>query len=122
MPNNISENDFNAFKPFLKQEKYNFTTETSIALKNVLEVAKKEKIDVSISKEYALLLSAIDKSMEQEINTNKKEISKLLLEELIIRFQYREGLYKNYAQNNVEIIKAKSVLNDEAGYKLLLKK
>ena len=79
MPNNISENDFNAFKPFLKQEKYNFTTETSIALKNVLEVAKKEKIDVSISKEYALLLSAIDKSMEQEINTNKKEISKRCL-------------------------------------------
>jgi carboxyl-terminal processing protease len=122
LPNNISDADFNAFKLFLKQEKYNFATETSLALKKVLETAKKEKIENGISKEYALLQTAIEKSMNEEIIANKKEIIKLLYDELIIRFQYREGLYLNYTQNNSEINKAKSILNNELEYKKILKK
>ena len=122
IPNNISEADFNAFKQFLKQDKYNFATETSLALKKVLETAKKEKIDGGISKEYALLQTAIEKSMNEEILTHKKEILKLLYDELIIRFQYRDGLYLNYTQNNAEINKAKSILNNETEYKKILKK
>ncbi|MFT6637827.1 MAG: carboxyl-terminal processing protease [Flavobacterium sp.] len=122
LPNNISEGDFNAFKQFLKQEKYNFATETSLALKKVLETAKKEKIETGITKEYALLQAAIEKSMNDEIVSNKKEIIKLLYDELIIRFQYRDGLYLNYTQNNTEINKAKTILNNELEYKKILKK
>lgn len=122
LPNNISDADFNTFKQFLKQDKYNFATETSLALKKVLETAKKEKIDGGISKEYALLQTAIEKSMNEEILTHKKEILKLLYDELIIRFQYRDGLYLNYTQNNAEINKAKSILNNETEYKKILKK
>jgi carboxyl-terminal processing protease len=122
LPNSITETDFNAFKQFLKQDKYNFATETSLALKKVLENAKKEKIDSGISKEYALLQTAIEKSMNEEVIANKKEILKLLYDELIIRFQYREGLYLNYTQNNTEINKAKSILNNETEYKKILKK
>lgn len=122
LPSNISEVDFNAFKQFLKQDKYNFATETSLALKKVLETAKKEKMESGISKEYALLQTAIEKSMNKEILTHKKEILNLLYDELIIRFQYREGLYLNYSQNNTEINKAKSILNNETEYKTLLKK
>lgn len=120
LPTAISDQDFNAFKTFLKQEKYNFTTETSLALKNVMEVAKKEKIENAINKEYLLLLAAVAKSADQEIEANKAEISKLLLEELIIRFNYREGLYQNYAQSNFEINTAKNILNNDTEYKLLL--
>lgn len=121
LPSNLSEADFNAFKQFLKQEKYNFATETSLALKKVLETAKKEKIENGISKEYALLQTAIEKSMNEEIVTHKKEILKLLYDELIIRFQYRDGLYQNYTKNNIEINKAKGILNNETEYKKLLK-
>ena len=39
----ITEADFTAFKTFIKQENYSLETETEIALKNVLEKAKKEK-------------------------------------------------------------------------------
>ena len=88
----------------------------------MLETAKKEKIENGISKEYALLQTAIEKSMNEEIIANKKEIIKLLYDELIIRFQYREGLYLNYTQNNSEINKAKSILNNELEYKKILKK
>ena len=122
LPKNISDADFDAFKVFLKQDKYSLTTETGLALKKVLETAKKEKIDSGITKEYDLLQTAIDKSMNEEIIAHKKEITKLLYDELIIRFQYRDGLYQNYSQNNAEINKAKSILNNETEYKKLLQK
>ncbi len=122
LPKNISDADFDAFKAFLKQDKYSLTTETGLALKKVLETAKKEKIDSGITKEYDLLQTAIDKSMNEEIIAHKKEITKLLYDELIIRFQYRDGLYQNYSQNNAEINKAKSILNNETEYKKLLQK
>jgi carboxyl-terminal processing protease len=60
--------------------------------------------------------------MNDEIVSNKKEIIKLLYDELIIRFQYRDGLYLNYTQNNTEINKAKTILNNELEYKKILKK
>ena len=60
--------------------------------------------------------------MNEEIITHKKEILKLLYDELIIRFKYRDGLYLNYTQNNAEINKAKSILNNETEYKKILKK
>lgn len=122
LPNNLSETDFNAFKEFLKQDKYKFATESSIAAKKVLEAAKKENIEASITKEYTLLQNAIEKSMNDEVVANKKEILKLLYDELIIRFQYREGLYLNYTKNNAEINKAKSILNNELEYKKILNK
>lgn len=121
LPTSISESDFTAFKTFLKQEKYSFSTETSNALKKVIEVAKKEEIDAAINKEYQLLLASVEKSTEQAINAQKSEINKLLLEELIIRFNYREGLYQNFTQNNIEINTAKNILNNETEYRLLLK-
>ena len=60
--------------------------------------------------------------MNEEILTHKKEILNLLYDELIIRFQYRDGLYLNYTQNNTVINKAKSILNNETEYKTILKK
>lgn len=60
--------------------------------------------------------------MNDEVVANKKEILKLLYDELIIRFQYREGLYLNYTKNNAEINKAKSILNNELEYKKILNK
>ena len=118
----ITEADFTAFKTFIKQEKYSLETETEIALKNVLEKAKKEKIDGVISSQYEALQQALLKSEEEEITKNKTEITRLLQEELLIRYQYREGLYQFFAENNIEIKRAQAVLANKTEYSSILKK
>ncbi|MFD2892190.1 S41 family peptidase [Flavobacterium chuncheonense] len=117
----VSESDFNNFKTFIKQDKYSLDTETELALKNVLEKAKKEQIQDDINTAYEQLHAALVKSEEAEVSKYKNEIVKLLQEELIIRNQYREGLYTFYTQNNTEIKRAKTILNDATAYKALLK-
>jgi carboxyl-terminal processing protease len=117
----FSDADFQDFKQFLKTGKYTFDTETELALKNTLAVAKKEKIDESIISEYQQLLTALQKSENNLLDKNKAEIKNLILDEIITRYQYQEGLYQYYLKNNSEIKKAVSVLNSSSEYKTILK-
>ena len=117
----ISDADFADFKAFLKREKFSFDTETELALKNTLEKAKKEKIDVAITTQYDQLMSAIQKSEEALLDKNQKEIKKLILDEIIKRYQYKEGLYQYYTKSNPEIIKATTLLANKAEYSKILK-
>ena len=118
----VSDTDFANFKTYLKQEKISLDTETNKALKNVLESAKKEKIDTEIAAEYKQLELALERNQDLALDKNKDQIKKLLQEELIIRYQYREGLYTFYTKNNTEIEKAIALLNNTSQYKSILKK
>ncbi|MFV8268998.1 S41 family peptidase [Flavobacterium sp. GT2N3] len=117
----ISDSDFLDFKQFLKVQKFTFDTETELALKNTLAIAKKEKIEESILVEYQQLLTALQKSETVLLDKNQKEIKNLILNEIIKRYQYQEGLYQYYIKNNSEIKKSVSILNNSSEYKTILK-
>ena len=117
----INDADFMAFKAFLKTEKFSFDTETELALKKTLAIAKKEKLDTSVALEYQQLLSALQKSEENQLNQNQREIKNLILDEIIKRYQYKEGLYLYYTKNNAEIKKAIGILNNQLEYNNILK-
>lgn len=116
----ISDADYLDFKQFLKVQKFSFDTETELALKNTLAVAKKEKLDESILAEYQQLLAALQKSENALLDKNHKEIKNLMVDEIIKRYQYQEGLYQYYTKNNSEIKKSLSILNN-VEYKTILK-
>ncbi|HEX9981595.1 MAG TPA: S41 family peptidase [Flavobacterium sp.] len=117
----ITDADFADFKQFLKRTKFSFDTETEIALKNTLAAAKREKIDAGITAEYQQLLNSLQKNEEIQLNSNQKEIKNLLLDEIIKRYQYKEGLYQYYTKNNSEIRKAIGILDNSAEYNKILK-
>jgi carboxyl-terminal processing protease len=112
--------DFLNFKQFLKNQKVSFDTETEQALKNTLAVAKKEKLDETISTEYEQLLAALQKSEETLLDKNQEEIKGLIIDEIIKRYQYQEGFYQYYMKTNSEIKKSVRILNDSLDYKKIL--
>ncbi|MDV6167776.1 S41 family peptidase [Flavobacterium sp. DG1-102-2] len=118
----VTDADFEALKESLKKDNFQFDTETEKSLKAVMESAKKEKIDAGIKVQYDQLLAALQKSEETELNSNKNEIKELLLDELIKRYQYKEGLYKYYTTSNTEIKKSAALLANTAEYNKLLAK
>jgi carboxyl-terminal processing protease len=118
----ITDADYADFKNFLKAKKISFDTDTELALKKTLQTAKKEKIDDAISTEYSALMAAIQKSEESQLSNNQKEIKNLMLDEIIKRYQYKEGLYNYYIKNNFEIKKSVSILENSAEYNKILKK
>jgi carboxyl-terminal processing protease len=117
---NLSDADYADFKSFLKKEKISFDTETELALKTTLEKAKKEKIDETINVQYNQLMVALQKSEETLLDKNQKEIKKLILDEIIIRYRYKEGLYEYNTKNNFEIAKANAILANPTEYNKIL--
>jgi carboxyl-terminal processing protease len=117
----FSNTDYQNFKQYLKTQNISFNTETELALKNTLAVAKKEKIDATISTEYQQLFAALQKSEETLLDKNQEEIKNLIVDEIIKRYQYQEGLYHYYINNNSEIKKAITILNNVTEYKNILK-
>ena len=118
----LTDVDFIEFKKFLKSQNFYFDTKTDLALKDLFEVAKKEKIDTAIKLQYDLLLASLQKAEDLEVDKNKPEILDLLRDEIIIRNQYKEGLYIYYTKNNSEIKKATQLLNNTVEYNNILKK
>lgn len=117
----VSDADFSEFKAFLKKQNFSFDTETEVALKKALETAKKEKVDVAIATEFQQLQAALNRSEDVQLNQNAKEIKALMVDEIIKRYQYREGLYQYYTKSNSEIKKAVSILNNMPEYNKILK-
>lgn len=116
----ITDANLADFKAYIKKEKININTETEIALKSMLEKAKKDNVDTAIASEYQQLLTAVQKSEETMIDKNAKEIKNLLLDEIIKRYQYKEGLYQYYIKNNAEVKKAVTLLNDKTAFSKIL--
>jgi carboxyl-terminal processing protease len=117
---NYSNDDYQNFKQFLKTQNVSLDTETELALKNTLAMAKKEKIDTAIITEYEQLLLALQKSEELLLDKNQEEIKSLIIDEIIKRYQYQEGLYRYYLKNNSEIQKSLIILNNSVQYKKIL--
>jgi carboxyl-terminal processing protease len=68
------------------------------------------------------LAIALQKSEENQLTKNQKEIKNLLVDEIIKRYQYKEGLYQYYTKNNSEIKKAVALLANASEYNKILKK
>ncbi|RTY92601.1 S41 family peptidase [Flavobacterium sp. RSP46] len=117
----ISDVEYLEFKQFLKTQKFSFDTETELALKNTLAMAKKEKLEESILVEYQQLSVALQKSKNALLDKNQKEIKNLMVDEIIKRYQYQEGLYQYYIKNNSEIKRAITILNSNMEYQSILK-
>lgn len=118
----ITDADYAEFKAFLKSEKFSMDTETETALKKTIEAAEKENIDAEIKNEYNNLLNALHQSEDRMLVKQQKEIKNLILDEIILRNQYKEGLYKYYIKNSAEIIKATALLNNSLEYNKILSK
>lgn len=115
------ENDYKNFMDFLKEKKFDYTSESESLLQKSLENAKDENTDKSVMKSYENLLAEINKNQQQLLIDKKAEITTAITSEIIKRYFYMEGLYNFYIENNPEILKSKEILNDLNQYNKILK-
>jgi len=78
--------------------------------------AEKDGLKEELAKAYSNLQQSIDDSKSQEIDDKKNEIKNALVDEIVKRYFYREGLYEYHILNNDEIAEAIAVLQDSNRY------
>jgi len=117
----LNDADFSDFIDYLKKNNFKFKTKTETALNSVIKIAKEEGFDEDLSSSYTAMVKDINAIKDYEINNNKSQLLVLLENEIILRYFYREGLYKYYLSNNNEIQKATDILLDLDKYNSYLK-
>lgn len=112
----LTDSDFENFKTFLKTNSFSFETETEKALKKALDEAKKEGMDSSIKTDYNTLIYSLNKAKISALDANKDYLIKLLTEDIVKRYAYREGLYEYLKLHDPEIKKASEILASPTTY------
>lgn len=112
----LSDQDFIDFKSFLKSNSFTYQTDTEKALKKAFEASIEEELNDNIEKDFNTLISNLNISKTTVIDENKDFLLKLLTEDIVKRYVYREGLYDYYKIHDSDIKKANDILNNQSIY------
>lgn len=117
----FNKSDYADFKKFLKKIDWSYQTDTEKGLQKTLREAKEEGYQKDIQSEYNALLARIDQVKQADLDKKQPEIERLLIDEIIKRYFYQEGLYTYAVEKNPDIQAAKKVLHDPKQYQEILK-
>lgn len=116
-----SDADFNEFRSYLERTGFAYETETEKAFAKALQQAEKDDLEKNVRTAYNDLENAIRQAKDKAIIDGKEEIEGLLIDEIVKRYFYRDGLYEYHINNNKELAEAVGVLEDSKKYERILK-
>ena len=116
----LSDNDYAAFKKYALEKDFEYSTASEEMLKKVLETAKEEGYEESMSAEYEALMKKVKASKEKDLELFKTQIVDLLENEIISRYFYQNGRILHSFEDDSSLNKAIEILNNENEYKRIL--
>ncbi len=118
----ISDEDYEDFKQFLKAEKFEYESESTEILEALKKAAKEEKYFKIAEEEFDHITAKLTPNLDRDLNMFEKEIKTLLAHEIVKRYQYQIGGIL-YALRDDKVLKeAMNTLKDHKKYKEILKK
>ncbi len=117
----LGDKEYKSLKNFLSKNHKDFQTTTEADFEKAKKNATLENLDKNLSKSYSDLLNEIRLEKFKELEKNKKEILAKLTEEIVKRYYYSEGVYKQKTVFDKDITAAVLLLNDAAEYTKILK-
>ena len=116
----ISATEFDEFVAWLQDKEYDYTTESESLLNEFKEVAEEEEYFEGISTEFEALQTKISHDKKNDLQKQSDEIKRLLENEIVTRYYYREGAIENGFIYDTEVARAVDILNDPNEYKKIL--
>jgi carboxyl-terminal processing protease len=104
----VSDQDYEDFKKFLVGKSYDYTTYTEKSVKDMEAFLAKEPYFDEIKGQLDQIKAKVNHSKENDLETHKKEIKKILSEEIISRYYFQEGMIEASLQGDPVIDLAKS--------------
>lgn len=111
----FSNDDFKKFTKFLKQDS-TFVTDQERLFKEAFLTSK----DDVIAKEYNKIKEKLFEYKIAKITKNQDIITKLLKDEILTKYYYKNGVYENHLKNDESIFEAVKLLNNQNKYEQIL--
>jgi len=118
---NLKTSDYNLLKEYLSKHQSDFETKTEKNFSKAMKNAEEDNLKQNLEVTYSTLLETIYSEKLNELDKNKEDILDELTEEIVQRYYYKEGVYKQKSVFDTTILKAISVLNNTNEYNKLLK-
>ncbi|MBP6623536.1 MAG: S41 family peptidase [Chitinophagaceae bacterium] len=116
----LSESDFSDFLQWLQGKDYSYKTKTEEALAKFKETADKENYYEGIRKDFESLERALSHDKTQDLLKNKKEILRLLQDEIVSRYYFQKGRFQNQLSDDDEVKEAIQILSNPTKYQAIL--
>ncbi len=116
----LTTDEYAAFKKYVLEKDFEYSTASEEILKKVLETAKEEGYDESMSAEYVALMKKVKASKEKDLELFKDQIIDLLENEIISRYYYQNGRILHSFKDDSSLKKAIEILNNDIEYKKIL--
>lgn len=117
----LSDQDFSAFREFIKGKDYSYETGTEKALEELKEIAEKEKYFEGAEEMFESLKKKLAPDNENDLEKFRDEISELIEAEIVSRYYFQNGRIQASLSNDPYIAEALAVLNDTKRYNEILK-
>ncbi len=116
----ITDAEFADFAKWLDGKDYAYKTDAEIVLDSFKQITTRNKSFDALKAEYNALLAKASHDKKQDLQKNKKEITRLLQSEIITRYYYIRGRIENGLKDDEDFNKAISILTQPAQYQALL--
>jgi carboxyl-terminal processing protease len=116
----LRNDEYSAFKKYVLENDFEYSTASEEMLKKVLETAKQEGYDKTMNAEYEALMKKVKASKEKDLELFKDQIVDLLENEIISRYYYQNGRILHSFKDDKSLKKAIEILGNEAEYKKIL--
>uniref|UniRef100_UPI004048274F S41 family peptidase n=1 Tax=Algoriphagus sp. TaxID=1872435 RepID=UPI004048274F len=110
----VSEEIYADFKKFLVGKEYDYTTYTEKSVQDMENFLAKESYFDEVKEQLELIKSKVNHSKENDLDTHKKEIKKILSEEIVSRYYFQEGMIEASLQGDPAIELAKEYFASRA--------
>lgn len=117
----ITDKIYKDFLAFIADKDYDYTTQSEKKLKELKDIAEKEKYFESLKSEYENLNKKLIHNKDEDLANFRQEIEFLLKNEIVSRYYYQKGRIENNLDFDAEVDSAVAVIKDKGRYNQLLK-
>lgn len=116
----FTDEDYMAFKEFIKDKEYDYTTQTEKLLNDLKEAAEKEKVHTNFHDEFNALEEELKQNKAGDVAKFKDEISRIIENEIISRYYYQSGRIESELKYDKDIAKALELLKNKDQFESIL--
>lgn len=116
----ISDSLYLAFKAAVKVSDFTYDRQSEKALAALKEVAEFEGYTKDAATEFAALEKKLSHDIDRDFDIFKDDICELLADELVTRYYHQRGSIIQAIKSDSTILRARTLLKDEAAYRRLL--
>ncbi len=103
----VTEEVYADFKKFLEGKEYDYTTYSEKSVQDMEKYLAKEPYFETVKEQLEQIKAKVNHSKENDLDTHKKEIQKILSEEIVSRYYFQEGMIEASLQGDPVIELAK---------------